>query len=86
MKWKSRQRQLALLKTKYAKNPYVVPFPNLREGLRPVAPTSDRLTPMGAPLPIRAPRLTVPLVVDCLHKSSMQVILPSEIHMIGRKP
>lgn len=89
MKWKSRSAQIARLRAKYRNNPYTVAIPNLKEGLadRKVAPCSNNFDAIGGYARAEPFKPNPPgLIVDCLHKSSLQVILPSEITMIGRKP
>lgn len=84
MKWRKRQKEIARLKARHAGSTFGAPFPNLKLGLddRKVAPCSDRLAPTPGAKQIPPP---TGLIVDHFHKSSLQVILPSELPWAGGK-
>jgi len=83
MKWRKRKKYLARLRAKHAGNPWRQPFPDLKEGLRPLPSCSNILDLYGAfQAPAKPP---TNLVVDHFHKSGLQVILPSEIKDAGGK-
>jgi len=84
MKWKKRQREIKRLRAAHAGKKWQAPFPNLKEGLRPLPPLSNILDLYGAQIkpPQPAPK---GLIVDHLHKSSLQVLLSSELPWAGGK-
>jgi hypothetical protein len=84
MKWKKRQREIKRLRAAHAGQRWAPPFPDLKEGLRPLPPCNNILDlyAMEAKPPMPTPK---GLTVDHFHKSGMQVILPSEIKDAGGK-
>lgn len=83
MKWRKRQAQLARLRARHAGSKYKVPFPDL--STKQVAPCSNRFDAIhdkSRPEPYVPPQ---GLIVDHLHKSSLQVLLPSELPWAGGK-
>ena len=83
MKWKKRQREIKRLRAKHAGKRWQEPFPDLKEGLRPLPPCNNILDLYGSfQFP---PKPTTNLVVDHFHKSGLQVVLPSEIKDMGGK-
>jgi hypothetical protein len=51
MKWKKRQREIKRLRAAHAGKAWRNPFPNLKEGLRPLPPMSNILDLYGEPKP-----------------------------------
>jgi hypothetical protein len=81
MNWKHRSNELARLRAKYRASPYKIEFSDLSVSANPCTngfgPTPKKRS-MGTPAGV---------VVDHLHKSSMQVLFRSEIPWAGgRKP
>lgn len=86
MKWKKRQREIKRLRAEHAGKRWSDGFPNLKSDKPGLAPTSNRFDY----IPNEGPYLPQPpnpkhLVVDHLHKSSLQVLLPSELPWAGGK-
>ena len=72
------------LRARYGADKYKIPFPDLKVEAR-TAPCSNRFDPVqphANPEPYTPPH---GLIVDHLHKSSLQVILPSELPWAGGK-
>lgn len=83
MKWKKRQREIKRLRAQHAGKQWRNPFPDLKEGLRPLPPCNNILDLYGSfQFPAKP---TTNLVVDHFHKSGLQVVLPSEIKDAGGK-
>lgn len=81
MKWKSRSKELARLRARHT-DKYKVPFPDL--SVRQVAPLSNRFDNI-VDKSNHEPYKPTGLIVDHLHKSSLQVLLPSELPWAGGK-
>jgi len=81
MKWKTRSRELALLRAKYATSKYQLPFPDLATG--PSCCTNG----LGQTPKKSRPQYTGLAIVDTLHKQGMQVLFKSDLpYAGGRKP
>lgn len=83
MNWKKRKAQIERLKAANLGQRYRVPFPDLT--VREVAPCSNRFDSIHDKS--RAEPYVPPkgVIVDHLHKSSLQVLLPSELPWAGGK-
>lgn len=84
MKWSKRKAQLDKLRAAHAGRPYRVPFPDLSTDSK-AAPCSNRFDSIhdkSRPEPYTPPQ---GLIVDHLHKSSLQVLLRSELPWAGGK-
>lgn len=86
MKWKKRQREIKRLRAAHAGRHWRAPFPDLKDGLdsRKIAPCNNILDLYGAELK-PSPPPPDGLIVDHLHKSGLQVLLPSELPWAGGK-
>ena len=84
MKWKKRQREIKRLRAQHAGKQWRNPFPDLKEGLRPLPPCSNILDCYGMEAKDHPPT-PEGIIVDHFHKSGLQVILPSEIKDAGGK-
>jgi hypothetical protein len=84
MKWKKRKREIKRLRAAHAGKRWRAPFPDLKEGLRPLPPCNNILDLYAAEAkpPHPAPD---GLIVDHFHKSGLQVVLPSELPWAGGK-
>ena len=84
MKWKKRQREIKRLRAQHAGKQWRNPFPDLKEGLRPLPPLSNVLDLYAMEAKEHHPAPSG-LTVDHLHKSSLQVLLRSELPWAGGK-
>ena len=84
MKWKKRQREIKRLRAAHTGQRWRNPFPDLKQGLRQVAPCNNILDLYSMEVKEHLPPPDG-LIVDHFHKSSLQVILPSELPWAGGK-
>ena len=78
VKWKKRVKEIMILRAKYSRDHYKIPFPNLK------TPTNPCTNGFG-PTPKVGPKPPTNLIVDTLHKQGPMVLSRDELPWAGGK-